>query len=155
MSCRDYVDLDELKAVWPGASALSDASLAYMAFASEDWLDKAVFGHPFNRAVRVYHDKTHGAAGCTVAVTATEVTIIIVGGTDAGTHSFTFAAYPTVQELADAISDHDIGVRAIALGSFTGWVPEAQDGPVVDAEDVGGRPQAQVPGRLARHPPRE
>ena len=153
MSCRDYADIDELKAIWPGATALSDTALALMLFGASDYLDKAVFGHSFNRAVRIYHDKTHGAAGCTVTVTAAQVDIIITGGLNAGTHTFTFAAYPTVQELVDAIGDHDIGVQSSGTNAtHTLQFPHGQqprpgqshDSPHENPSDT---PQAEPPSR--------
>ena len=123
MTCRDYIDLTELKAVWPGASAFSDTALAMMAFSASDYVDKAIFGHSFNRAVRIYHTKGHAATGCTVAVTTTEITIVIAGGVDAGTHHFLFATYTTLADIVAAINDADISVTATLLGGFAGWMP--------------------------------
>jgi hypothetical protein len=116
MACKDYLTVDELKAL-PGfdAGTATDAGLAMAIMAASDYIDKEVLGHTYNRAIRIYEENSDSTAA-TVQVTAVSVIITITDGVNAGTHTFTFAVYATMEDIVDVINDVDIGVVAYLLG---------------------------------------
>ena len=69
----------------------------------------------------VYHDQSASATAATVQVTASSVVLVITGGANAGTDTFTFAAYATVTTLVAAINALAQGwvATVLATGSET------------------------------------
>jgi hypothetical protein len=117
MACVDYVTLDELKGMVDVGSK-TDESLALLLHGAMDWLDESIFGHSFNRAIRLYYEPdTDGTTAATCAVSAAALTIVITGGPHAGTSTFSFALWTTLGALVDAINGVDIGVTAELLHS--------------------------------------
>ena len=88
--------------------SLSDGAL-------QDILDRAwgdIFdqlGHTFGRAFRIYHDESESATAATIEIDATGVELIITGGANDGTYTYTFAVHTEIGGLIQAIEDEAVG----------------------------------------------
>jgi len=112
--CGEYVSLAQVKEELGLESDLSDARLQGILDRISDKIDNAL-GHSFGRAIRIYHDMS-GVTAATVEVTATQIELIrTIGGVEFST-VLTFAAYPTIGSLVDAIDDLDLGWVAVLMG---------------------------------------
>ena len=65
----------------------------------------------------IYHDESSSATACTVAVSSTQISIVITGGGNAGTTTYTFAANTTVTAMVTALNAAAIGLVARVVGS--------------------------------------
>lgn len=95
LSSTAMITLDYLKSYM----GLSDAALAVPSFS-------------------IYHDTTVSATAATVAVSDSTLTLVITGGANAGTSTFTLAnaSYDTITELVDGINALAKGWQAQVVG---------------------------------------
>lgn len=72
-------------------------------------------------AFRTWYDDDAGSGtSCTFKVSDTSVVYTIIGGSDAGTHTFTFATSGTVGELVTAINAYGANIFAVAANDIRG-----------------------------------
>ncbi len=67
--------------------------------------------------ISIYHDASVGATAATVQVTTTGITLIVVGGANAGTETPTFVDEATISAMVTAINALAKGWVAVTLGS--------------------------------------
>lgn len=72
----------------------------------------------------LYTDTSAAVTAATVAVTASQLTLVITGGVDAGTVAFAFATYTTLTALVDAINAQVFNAGS-AVAVLTGTAAEA------------------------------
>ena len=108
MKCSPALSVTELKSLIEVGS-WTDAALTLLLDGATDLLF-GLLGHSFGRAVRIHHDESEDATAVTVQVTSAAIIIVITGGANAGTHTFTFSDFSEMQDIVDAIEQEDIGV---------------------------------------------
>lgn len=67
--------------------------------------------------IAIYHDQSVSATACTVAVDTTKISIVITGGANAGTTTYTFAANATITAMVTALDAAAIGLVVRVMGS--------------------------------------
>ena len=88
--------------------ALTTAQLADLVGKTKQYLRKTDDDPSLlSDAFSIYHDESASATAATVGISGTTLTLIITGGSNAGTRTFdlTAAAYDTLTELVDALPD--------------------------------------------------
>ena len=108
MKCSPALSVTELKTLIDEGT-WTDAALQLLLDGATDFLF-GLLGHSFGRAIRIYHSEEEDATVVTVQVTSTAIVIVITGGANAGTTTYTFADYSEMQDIVDAIEQADIGV---------------------------------------------
>ena len=108
MKCSEPLSVSELKELIDEGS-WTDSALSMLLDGATDLLF-GLLGHSFGRAVRIHHDESEDATAVTVQVTSAAIIIVITGGANAGTHTFTFSDFSEMQDIVDAIEQEDIGV---------------------------------------------
>jgi len=107
VKCSEALDLTSLKTMI-SVGTWTDEALQTILDASTDFLF-GLLGHSFGRAIRIFHDESEDATAATVQVTSVAIVLVITGGANAGTTTYTFADYSEMQDIVDAIEQADIG----------------------------------------------
>ncbi len=86
--------------------------------------------------IAIYHDQSVSATACTVAVDTTKISIVITGGANAGTTTYTFAANATITAMVAALDAAAIGLVVRVMGSANASSDELSELTAIDCFGV-------------------